>query len=82
MLSASQKASAIKLALINAGVHDPSDVLGQIDSDVVKVDGSTLLGLNDQVAALKEKEPYLFKEAVDSAAGGKPEWSIEVSRRC
>lgn len=75
-LSASQKASAINLALIQAGVHDPSDVLSQIDSDVVKVDGNTLLGLNDQVTALKEKKPYLFKEADPVDDGNKPKGHV------
>lgn len=74
-LAASQKSSAIKLALVGAAVHDPDDVIGQIDTGVVKLDGSTLLGLDDQVKALKEKKPYLFKDD-QTDAGGKPKGHV------
>lgn len=48
-------------ALTNAGVRNSKAVKALLDTESIKLDGEKLLGLDDQLEALKESEEYLFK---------------------
>lgn len=56
-------ATAVKLAVANEA-HDPDIVLSLIDKSRVQLaeDGSVKAGLDDQLKALREAKPFLFKE--------------------
>ena len=54
--------SAVKLALVEANVHDPNDVISQIDLETVKLEDGKVKGLDEQIKSVKENKPYLFKE--------------------
>lgn len=47
-------------ALRNAKVRNPRAVKALLEADKIKLDGDTLLGLDDQLGALKESDAYLF----------------------
>lgn len=70
-------ATAVKLAVAN-DAHDPDIVLSLLDRSkiVLNDDGSVEAGLDDQLQALREAKPFLFKEQVGSAGlqikGAKP----------
>ena len=53
--------SAVKLALVEANVHDPNDVISQIDLETVKLEDGKVKGLDEQIKSVKESKPYLFK---------------------
>jgi Alanyl-tRNA synthetase len=54
--------SAVKLALVEANVHDPNDVISQIDLETIKLEDGKVKGLDEQIKNVKESKPYLFKE--------------------
>lgn len=54
--------SAVKLALVEANVHDPNDVISQIDLETVKLEDGKVKGLDEQIKSVKESKPYLFKK--------------------
>ncbi|HJE97929.1 MAG TPA: phage scaffolding protein [Ligilactobacillus acidipiscis] len=64
--------SAVKLALVEANVHDPNDVISQIDLETVKLEDGKVKGLDEQIKSVKENKPYLFKEEQPSKPGIKP----------
>ena len=45
-------------------------VLGLLDLTGIKLDGDKLFGIDEQVAALKKSDPYLFAEAEQPGGGG------------
>lgn len=49
-------------ALHGAKAKNPKAVKALLDSEKIKLDGETLLGLDDQLSALKESDAYLFTE--------------------
>lgn len=59
-------------ALSNAKVKNSKAVKALLDTDSIKLDGETLLGLDDQLKAIKESDGYLFEEEQQP---GKPSFS-------
>ncbi|UQW98176.1 phage scaffolding protein [Rummeliibacillus sp. G93] len=57
-------------ALRNAKAKNPKAVKALLDVEGIKQDGQTLLGLEDQLKALKESDAYLFES--DSLKGKTP----------
>lgn len=59
---------SLEKSLTNAGVRNHKAVKALLDTDSIKKDGETLLGLDDQLKTVKESDPYLFKseEKTDS----------------
>lgn len=62
--------SAVKLALVEANVHDPNDVISQIDLETVKLEDGKVKGLDEQIKSVKESKPYLFKEEAEQPKPG------------
>lgn len=54
--------SKIDTALLSAKVHDPKEARVHLDESKISLDGDNLIGLNDQVEALKKARSYLFTE--------------------
>lgn len=52
----------LEKALDAANVRNPKAVKALLDMEKVKLDGETLLGLDDQLKALKESDEYLFQQ--------------------
>lgn len=59
-----QKEFAIELALRDAGALNSKAVKALLDAESIKIDGETLLGLDDQVKALQKSDAYLFRQEV------------------
>lgn len=53
-------------ALASAKVKNTKAVKALLDMDMVKLDGDTLKGLDDQLGKLKESDEYLFETETDS----------------
>lgn len=53
--------NAIKTAVAKEA-NDPDDILAFIDKADLKLDGDTVVGLEEKVSALKESKPYLFEQ--------------------
>lgn len=49
-------------SLGKAGAKNPKAVKALLDTESIKLDGETLLGLDDQLKALQESDGYLFGE--------------------
>lgn len=58
---------SLEKALGTAGAKNPKAVKALLNTESIKLDGETLLGLDDQLTALKESDAYLFGE--DEPAG-------------
>lgn len=58
-----QKDTALRMALSGL-VHDPSDVMGLLDTAKIEVgeDGSLKTDLTEFIKPIQERKPYLFKE--------------------
>ena len=54
---------ALEKALTKANVRNPKAIKALLNTETIKLDGETLLGLDDQLKAVKESDPYLFEEA-------------------
>lgn len=54
--------SAVNVALIEAKVKNPKLARAGLDMSIVKLDGDKLLGLSEQLEALKKSDGYLFEE--------------------
>ena len=52
---------ALEKALTNASVRNPKAIKALLNTETIKLDGETLLGLDDQLKAVKESDPYLFE---------------------
>ena len=68
---ASRVDSALDLVLIDAGAKDTALVKSMLDKEIIKFDGSTLVGAREQVEKRKVSHPYLFGET--KIVGSKPE---------
>lgn len=70
-LEAVKKDSKIEIALLNAGARNIKSVKANIDVEKVKLDGDKLIGLDDQLDALKKSDAYLFTgtKSVKQGAG-------------
>jgi myosin heavy subunit len=53
---------ALEKALTGAQARNPKAVKALLNTDSIKIDGDKLLGLEDQLKALKESDSYLFGE--------------------
>lgn len=67
----------LESTLSGAKVKNIKAVKALLDLDSIKLDGDKLLGLDDQLNSLKEKESYLFEQETDPGApyiitGGNP----------
>lgn len=58
---------SLEKALNKAGAKNAKAVKALLDTESIKLDGETLLGLDDQLKVLKESDAYLFGE--DEPAG-------------
>ena len=58
------------MALRDAAAKNPKAVKALLDKEKLKLDGETLLGLEDQLKTLRESDAYLFGE--DNLSGKKP----------
>ena len=63
---------ALERALTTAKAKNPKAVKALLDLEKVKLDGEQLLGLDDQLKALKESDPYLFGESSKVGSGTNP----------
>jgi hypothetical protein len=63
---------AIDKALTAAKAKNAKAVKALLDMDKVKLDGNQLLGLDDQLKAIKESDPYLFGESGRVGSGTNP----------
>lgn len=52
--------SALEVALLSNKARNPKLAKAALDLDKIKLDGDKLLGLDEQLTALKESDPYLF----------------------
>lgn len=68
-ISAMKLDSAVNVALLEAKVKNPKLARAGLDMSIVKLDGDKLLGLSEQLEALKKSDGYLFEEG-DGGDGG------------
>lgn len=61
-LTAQQKSFLVDKALTNAGARNAKAVSSLLDLDSVEVKDGQLIGLDDQLKALRESDGYMFKE--------------------
>lgn len=54
--------SALSIALLEAKAKDPKLAKAALDTSIIKLDGENLIGLSEQLTALKESHGYLFEE--------------------
>ncbi|MCH1941596.1 phage scaffolding protein [Holdemania massiliensis] len=66
--------SAVEIALMRAKAKNPKAARALLDESKIKLDGDKVLGLDDQLEALKKSDAYLFDveapAGADPAAGG------------
>lgn len=62
--------SALSDALRKAKSKNPKAVKAMLDQEKIKLEGATLLGLDDQLKAIKESDSYLFDEENQGSTGG------------
>ena len=64
--------SAVNTALLSANTINPKAVRALLDMDRIKMDGETLLGINEQIESLKKAEDskMLFKAEVKAGFSG------------
>lgn len=63
---------AVERALTTAKAKNAKAVKALLDMEKVKLDGEQLLGLEDQLKAIKESDPYLFGEPGKVGGGTNP----------
>jgi DNA repair exonuclease SbcCD ATPase subunit len=68
---------ALERALTTAKAKNPKAVKALLDMEKVKLDGEQLLGLDDQLKALKESDSYLFGEPGKVGGGTNPPGGTE-----
>lgn len=66
-----RKQNAIKFEVLKANPNDVADILPHLkDESIVLNDDGTITGLKEQLDALKESKPYLFKQVEPIGTGG------------
>lgn len=55
--------NALELALVNGKAKSTKAVRAMLDMEKIKLDGDNLLGIEDQLKALRESDGYLFDDA-------------------
>ena len=68
-LAAVKLDSALNLALVQAKVKNPKLAKAALDTSIIKLDGDKLIGLSEQIEALKESDGYLF-DVEETQTGG------------
>jgi len=63
---------ALERALTTAKAKNPKAVKALLDLENVKLDGDKLLGLDDQLKAIQQSDPYLFGESGKVGSGTNP----------
>ena len=63
---------AIEKALAAAKAKNPKAVKALLDMDKVKMDGDQLLGIDEQLKALQQSDPYLFGDSGKVGGGTNP----------
>jgi len=63
---------AIERALTAAKAKNPKAVKALLDMDKVKLDGDQLLGIDEQLKALQQSDPYLFGDSGKVGGGTNP----------
>ncbi len=63
---------AIEKALTVAKAKNTKAVKALLDMDKVKLDGDQLLGIDEQLKALQQSDPYLFGDAGKVGGGTNP----------
>ena len=63
---------ALERALTTARAKNPKAVRALLDMEKVKLDGDQLLGLDDQLKALQQSDPYLFGDSGKVGGGTNP----------
>ena len=61
----------LDLIIAGAGAKDSKLVRTLLDSEIIKLDGDTVIGVNEQLEKVKASHPYLFGET--KIVGSKPE---------
>lgn len=59
-----KKDNAVNLLLMKSGAKNVTAVRALLDISKVSIDGENVIGLQDQIDALKESDPYLFEPAI------------------
>lgn len=82
-----RKQNAIKFEVLKANPHDVADILPHLkDDQIVLSEDGTITGLQEQLEALKESKPYLFKQEEPQGTGGslgagsKPKGSLTITK--
>lgn len=70
-LAAVKLDSALNLALVEAKVKNPKLARAGLDMSIIKLDGDKLLGLSEQLEALKKSDGYLFEDAEGNDGGAR-----------
>lgn len=60
-------------SLTGAKAKNAKAVKGLLDTEKMKLDGESIIGLDDQLKSLKESDAYLFEQ--EDEGGGKPSFS-------
>jgi len=76
-LSKMQLDFALERALTTAKAKNPKAVKALLDMEKVKLDGEQLLGLDDQLKAIQQSDPYLFGEPGRVGGGTNPPGGTE-----
>lgn len=69
-LAGTRKLNAIKLEILKASPNDVSDILPHIKQDSITISDDGIKGLKEQLEAIRQSKPYLFKEADPDGTGG------------
>lgn len=64
--------NAVNLSLTNAKAKNVKAVRALLNLEGVKMDGDTVIGLNDQITKLKESDSYLFDVPSKTSITGTP----------
>ena len=62
----------LERTLVNSKARNVKAIKPLLDLESIKRDGDRLLGLDDQLTALKESDSYLFDIETDESEAGKP----------
>ena len=79
-IAALQLDNALNVELTGAKVKNIKAVKPLLDLTKVKLDGTLLLGVSEQITALRESDSYLFGEAGDTGGGGNPPNADDASK--
>lgn len=70
---------ALEKALTKNKARSAKAVMAFLDMSKIKLDGETLIGLDDQLKTIKESEPYLFEQEDNKGTDNKENGSGEAA---